>query len=146
MFNSSASNGRCKPVIAVVGISNRADRPSHDVSAYMQRQAYRIVAVNPHYAGQQILNETCYASLTEAAQTLAASGEKIDIVNCFRHAQDILPVVAEAIAIAASSVWMPLGIINEQAAAVARDAGLIVVMDRCIKVEHALGNSHGVLW
>ena len=146
MADSSDRKGIRKPVIAVVGISNRPDRPSHDVSAYMQRQGYRIVAVNPQYAGQKILNEICFASLAEAAQMLAASGDKIDIVNCFRRAQDIPPVVDEAILIAATSVWMQQGIINEEAAAVARDAGLIVIMDRCIKVEHALGNSHGVLW
>jgi len=146
MADSADRKGIRKPVIAVVGISNRPDRPSHDVSAYMQRQGYRIVAVNPQYAGQKILNEICFASLTEAAQMLAASGDKIDIVNCFRRAQDIPPVVDEAISIAATSVWMQQGIINEEAAAVAREASLIVIMDRCIKVEHALGNSHAVLW
>jgi len=146
MADSSDHKGIRKPVIAVVGISNRPDRPSHDVSAYMQRQGYRIVAVNPQYAGQKILNEICFASLTEASQVLAGSGDKIGIVNCFRRAQDIPPVVDEAILIAASSVWMQQGIINEEAAAVARNAGLIVIMDRCIKVEHASGNSHGVLW
>ena len=67
MLNHSARHGRHQPVIAVVGLSNRPDRPSHDVSAYMQHQGYRIVAVNPQYAGQQILGEFCYANLTEAA-------------------------------------------------------------------------------
>jgi predicted CoA-binding protein len=132
-----------KPVIAVVGLSNRPDRPSYDVTAYMQRQGYRIVAVNPMYAGQQILGEHCYASLTEAAQALAGQ-VRIDIVDCFRKSGDIPPVVDEAIAIGATCVWMQQGIVND-AAAKAEAAGLAVIMDRCIKVDHAMGITHGVL-
>jgi predicted CoA-binding protein len=133
-----------KPVIAVVGLSNRPDRPSYDVTAYMQRQGYRIVAVNPMYAGQQILGEYCYASLTEAAQALAGQ-VRIDIVDCFRKSGDIPPVVDEAIAIGATCVWMQQGIVNDAAAAKAEAAGLAVIMDRCIKVDHAMGITHGVL-
>jgi predicted CoA-binding protein len=133
-----------KPVIAVVGLSNRPDRPSYDVTAYMQRQGYRIVAVNPMYAGQQILGEHCYASLTEAAQALAGQ-VRIDIVDCFRKSGDIPPVVDEAIAIGATCVWMQQGIVNDAAAAKAEAAGLAVIMDRCIKVDHAMGITHGVL-
>jgi len=133
-----------RPVIAVVGLSNRPDRPSYDVTAYMQRQGYRIVAVNPMYAGQQILGEHCYASLTEAAQALAGR-VRIDIVDCFRKSADIPPVVDEAIAIGATCVWMQQGIVNEAAAAKAKTAGLKVIMDRCIKVDHAMGITHGVL-
>ncbi|MFL9924173.1 CoA-binding protein [Herbaspirillum lusitanum] len=140
-MNASTS----KPVIAVVGLSNRPDRPSYDVTAYMQRQGYRIVAVNPMYAGEQILGEHCYASLSEAAGALVAAGVKIDIVDCFRKSADIPPVVDEAIAIGASCVWMQLGIANDTAAAKAEAAGLKVIMDRCIKVEHAMGITHGVL-
>ena len=133
-----------KPVIAVVGLSNRPDRPSYDVSGYMQRQGYRIVAVNPMYAGEQILGEHCYASLTDAAQALAGQ-VKIDIVDCFRKSADIPPVVDEAIAIGATCVWMQQGIVNDAAAATAEAAGLKVIMDRCIKVDHAMGITHGVL-
>lgn len=133
-----------KPVIAVVGLSNRPERPSYDVTAYMQRQGYRIVAVNPMYAGQQILGEHCYASLTEAAQALAGQ-VRIDIVDCFRKSTDIPPVVDEAIAIGAACVWMQQGIVNDAAAAKAEAAGLKVIMDRCIKVDHAMGMTHGVL-
>jgi predicted CoA-binding protein len=133
-----------KPVIAVVGLSNRPDRPSYDVTAYMQRQGYRIVAVNPMYAGQEILGEHCYASLTEAAQALAGQ-VSIFIVDCFRKSADIPPVVDEAIAIGADCVWMQQGIVNEAAAAKAEAAGLKVIMDRCIKVDHAMGMFHGVL-
>ncbi|WP_034296241.1 CoA-binding protein [Herbaspirillum sp. RV1423] len=134
-----------KPIIAVVGLSNRPDRPSYDVSAYMQRQGYRIVAVNPMYAGTEILGEHCYASLTKAAEALAGSGVKIDIVDCFRKSGDIPPVVDEAIAIGAACVWMQQGIVNEAAATKAEAAGLTVIMDRCIKVDHAMGITHGVL-
>lgn len=133
-----------KPIIAVVGLSNRPDRPSYDVSAYMQRQGYRIVAVNPMYAGTQILGEACYASLTEAAQALG-SEVKVDIVNCFRKSADIPPVVDEAIAIGAKCIWMQLGIINTAAADKAKSAGLQVIMNRCIKVDHSMGMTHGVL-
>ena len=133
-----------KPVIAVVGLSNRPDRPSYDVTAYMQRQGYRIVAINPMYAGQQILGEHCYASLTEAAQALTGQ-VTISIVDCFRKSADIPPVVDEAIAIGADCVWMQQGIVNDAAAAKAEAAGLKVIMDRCIKVDHAMGITHGVL-
>lgn len=141
-MNASTSS---KPIIAVVGLSNRPDRPSYDVSAYMQHHGYRIIAVNPMYAGTLILGEYCHATLTEAAQALAASGDRIAIVDCFRKSADIPPVVDEAIAIGASCVWMQQGIVNESAAAKARAAGLVVIMDRCIKIEHAMGISHGVL-
>lgn len=133
-----------KPIIAVVGLSNRPDRPSYDVSVYMQHHGYRIVAVNPMYAGTQILGEYCYANLQDAA-ALAGVGLKIDIVDCFRKSGDIPPVVDEAIAIGAGCVWMQQGIVNEAAAAKAQAAGLVVVMDRCIKIDHAMGITHGVL-
>lgn len=134
-----------KPIIAVVGLSNRPDRPSYDVSAYLQQHGYRIVAVNPMYACTQILGEHCHATLQEAAQALAASGERIAIVDCFRKSGDIPPVVDDAIAIGAACVWMQQGIVNDTAAAKARAAGLVVIMDRCIKIDHAMGISHGVL-
>lgn len=133
-----------KPVIAVVGLSNRPDRPSYDVSAYMQRQGFRIIAINPQYAGTEILGEYCHASLTDAANALE-NETRIDIVNCFRKSADIPPVVDEAIAIGATCVWMQQGIINVPAATKAEAAGLTVIMDRCIKVDHAMGMTHGVL-
>jgi predicted CoA-binding protein len=134
-----------KPVIAVVGLSDRPTRASHEVSAYMQRHGYRIVAINPMYAGSTILGEHCYASLSAAAEAVAGAGERIDIVNCFRRAEDIPPIMDEAIAIGANCIWMQLDIVNEAAAARAREAGLQVIMDRCIKIEHAMGRMHGVL-
>jgi predicted CoA-binding protein len=122
--------------IAVVGLSNNPQRPSHGVARYMQANGYRIIPVNPTYAGTHILGEHCYPTLTQAKATLAQEGVAIDLVDCFRRSEYIMPIVEEAIAIGARSVWMQLGIINEGAAIKARAAGLTVVMDLCIKIEH----------
>lgn len=122
--------------IAVVGLSNKPDRASHEVAQYLQDHGYRIVPVNPSYAGQQILGETVHASLQDAANALAPTGQGIDIVDCFRKSDDIPPLARDAIAIRAGCLWMQLGIENQQAADLARAAGLDVVMDRCIKIEH----------
>lgn len=134
-----------KPIIAVVGLSNRPERASFDVAAYMQSAGYRIVAVNPMYSGQTILGEHCHPTLQDASAALAKEGLRISIVDCFRKSADIPPVVEEAIAIGAECVWMQLDIVHEEAATRARAAGLKVVMDKCIKIEHAMGQSHGVL-
>ncbi|MDY7576978.1 CoA-binding protein [Herbaspirillum sp. RTI4] len=145
MSISSSPAARALPIIAIVGMSDRADRPSYDVGRYMQAQGYRIVPVNPMCAGKLILGEQCYDSLASASAALLVSGECISIVDCFRKAADIPPVVEDAINIGASCVWMQLGIEHAQAAERARAAGLIVVMDKCIKIEHAAGHLHGVL-
>jgi len=145
MAATLSSSALPKPVIAVVGLSHRPERASFDVAAYMQDAGYRIVAVNPMYAGQTILGEHCHASLPEAAAALAADGQRISIVDCFRKSADIPPVVEAAIAIGADCVWMQLDIVHEAAAARARAAGLTVIMDKCIKIEHRLGNFLGVL-
>ncbi|AKM30458.1 CoA-binding protein [Pandoraea faecigallinarum] len=125
-------------VIAVVGLSPRPDRPSFTTSRYMQQHGYRIVPVNPQAAdsGETILGETVYASLTEAADALRADGVRIQMVDCFRRSNDIPPIADEAVAIGATSLWMQLGIENDEAAAVALAAGLDVVMDRCVKIEY----------
>jgi predicted CoA-binding protein len=122
--------------IAIVGLSNRPERASFGVADYLQQHGYRIVPVNPAYAGQAILGETVYASLQQAAGALAAQGLRIDIVDCFRKAEDIPPVASEAIAIGARCLWLQLDIENAAAAALASAAGLDVVMDRCLKIEH----------
>jgi predicted CoA-binding protein len=127
--------------IAVVGLSNKPDRASYGVAHYLQEHGYRIVPVNPSYAGQHILGETVYASLQEAADALAASAQRIDIVDCFRKSEDIPPLARDAIAIRAGCLWMQLGIENQQAADLARAAGLDVVMDHCIKIEHRALNA-----
>ena len=122
--------------IAVVGLSPRDDRPSNEVARYMQSHGYRIIPVNPALAGQSLLGETCYATLTEAAAALAKENVEIEIVDCFRKSEQIGPIADEAIAIAANCLWMQLGVVNPEAAARAEHAGLIVVMDRCIKIDH----------
>ena len=125
--------------IAVVGLSSNPSRASHEVAAYLQIHGYRILPVNPNEAGKRILNELCYASLSEAVM---ATSLQIDIVDCFRKAQDIPVLVDEAIALGAASIWMQLGVRHDQAAQRAMDAGLQVVMDKCPKIEHRLHLTH----
>jgi predicted CoA-binding protein len=123
--------------IAVVGLSPKPERASHEVAAYLQAHGYRILPVNPAYAGQQILGEQVYASLREAADALGAGGVKVDVVDCFRKSEDIAPIAREAIAIRAGCLWMQLGIENQAAADMAAAAGLDVVMNHCMKIEHS---------
>lgn len=113
--------------IAVVGLSSNPLRPSHGVSAYMQAQGYRIVPVNPQE--EFVLGEKAYKSLLEVP-------EKIDIVDIFRRPEFVPEIVDEAIQKKASAIWMQEGVIHEQAAEKARQAGIFVVMDKCILVEH----------
>jgi len=126
--------GTCRTV-AVVGLSPQWHRPSFFAAKYMQSHGYRIVPVNP--SATEILGERCFPSVTAAAQALAADGVKIDMLDCFRRSEDIPPIADEAIAIGARCLWMQLGVVNEAAAVKARGAGLDVVMDRCVKIEHA---------
>ena len=122
----------CKTV-AVVGLSPKPHRASFDVTRYMQAHGWRIIPINPVVAasGQPILGERVYATLLEAAQH-----EKIDLVNVFRNAEDVPPVAAEAITIGARALWLQMGIEHPQAAATARAAGLRVVQNKCLMVEH----------
>ncbi|MGX9217060.1 CoA-binding protein [Massilia varians] len=122
--------------IAIVGLSNKPDRASNEVAAYLQQNGYRIVPVNPSYAGEIVLGEQVYATLQEAADALASNGQRIDIVDCFRKSEDIPPIAREAIAVRAGCLWMQLDIENQAAADLARAAGLDVVMNHCIKIEH----------
>ena len=124
--------------IAVVGLSPKPHRASFDVSRYMQAAGYRIIPVNPN--ATEVLGEKAYATLHEAAQH-----ERIDLVNCFRNSEDIPPVVDEAIAIGAKAVWMQLGVAHAQAAATAEAAGLLVVQDHCIKIDHRVLLSSGLI-
>lgn len=121
--------------IAVVGLSPQWHRPSFFAAKYMQGHGYRVVPINPTASG--ILGERCYPSLTAAARALAERGEKIDLVDCFRRSEDTPPIADEAIAIGAHCLWMQIGVVNEEAAGKARAAGLDVVMNRCVKIEHA---------
>ena len=122
--------------IAIVGLSNKPDRASYGVAEYLQEAGYRIVPVNPSYAGDTILGETVHATLQDAADALAAGGQQIDIVDCFRKSEDIPPIAREAIAVRAGCLWMQLDIENQAAADLARAAGLDVVQNHCIKIEH----------
>ena len=117
--------------IAVVGLSPKPERASYDVARYMQANGYRIIPVNPNAGVTQILGETVYATLLEASLF-----EKIELVNCFRNSPDIPPLVDGAIAIGAKALWMQLGISHPAAAARAQAAGLLVVQDRCLKIDH----------
>lgn len=117
--------------IAVVGLSPKPERASFDVARYMQAHGYRIIPVNPNAGVAKILGEKVYASLLDASQV-----EKIDLVNCFRNSQDIPPIVDEAIAIQAQAVWMQLGVAHVDAATKAQAAGLKVVQNRCLKIDH----------
>ena len=132
---------RDSKTIAIVGMSNKADRASNEVGAYLQQHGYRILPVNPSYAGQTIHGETVHATLQEAADALASSGQRIDIVDCFRKSEDIGPIARDAIAVRAGCLWMQLDIENQPAADLARAAGLDVVMNHCIKIEHRSLNS-----
>ncbi|MGO9095440.1 MAG: CoA-binding protein [Bryobacteraceae bacterium] len=118
---------RSAKTIAVVGLSSKRKRPSYSVSEYMQRAGYRIVPVNP--GETEVLGERAYASLE-------AVPERIDIVDVFRRSEFVAEIVESAIRVGARAVWMQEGVSDEAAAARARAAGLVVVMDRCILKEH----------
>jgi hypothetical protein len=118
--------------VAVVGLSPKPHRDSHRVARYMQAQGWRVVPVNPNASGQTILGEPVYPSLTEAARHT-----RIELVDCFRNSADIPPIVDEAIAIGARAVWLQLGVEHAEAAARARAAGLRVVQNRCLMIDHA---------
>jgi predicted CoA-binding protein len=114
-------------VIAVVGLSADWFRPSYFAAKYMKEHGYHIIPVNPKYP--EILGERCYPSLREILT-------KVDMVDVFRKTQDVMPIAEQAIAIGAKVLWQQLGVRNEAAAQKARDAGLMAVMDRCVKIEH----------
>ena len=121
--------------IAVVGLSANWYRPSYFAAKYMQDHGYRIIPVNPSYP--EVLGEKCYP-------TIAAIPVPVDLVDCFRKSGEIVGIAHEAIAKGAKVLWMQLGIRNDEAAKLAGDAGLDVVMDRCVKIEHArlMGGLH----
>ncbi len=125
--------------LAVVGLSPQWHRPSHFAAKYMQAHGYRIIPVNPVVAreGGDILGERAYSSVTQAAAALKAQGVQIDMVDCFRKSEDIPPLADEAIAIGAQCLWLQLGVFNEAAGARAEAAGLQVIQNRCVKIEHA---------
>jgi len=114
-------------IIAVVGLSPKPQRPSHQVARYLMEAGYTIIPVNP---GQDsILGLPCYPNLR-------AIPTPVDMVDIFRRQEEVLPIVEDAIAIGARSIWMQEGIVNGEAAAKAEAAGLVVIMDRCTKIDH----------
>jgi hypothetical protein len=113
--------------IALVGASNKVERPSYHVMEYLLEQGFDVTPVNPALAGQKILGRHVVATLEAAAP--------LDMVDLFRNATEVLAPVREAIRLGAKTIWMQLGVVNEEAAALARAAGLAVVMDRCPAVE-----------
>ena len=115
--------------IAVVGISDDPDRPSHFVSRFMQDHGYNVIPVNPKFSEWEGIK--CYPDLLSVP-------EKVDVVDIFRRSEAVPPIVDEAIKIKAKAVWMQEGIINEDAASKARKAGIEVVMDKCLKTEYIL--------
>jgi predicted CoA-binding protein len=115
--------------LAVVGLSDNPERTSHMVAQAMQLRGYRIIPVNPN--ADQILGEVCYPSLSDIP-------EKVHIVNVFRRSEQVVPIAEEAVKIGAKVFWLQSGIINNDAAEIASEAGLEVIMDRCIKVEDAV--------
>lgn len=118
---------RTARTIAVVGLSSNKFRPSYEVSEYMQRAGYRIIPVNP--AESEVLGEKAYATLEDIP-------ERVDLVNVFRRPEYVPEIVEAAIRIGAKAVWLQQDIVHEAAAQRARDAGLLVVMDRCLFLEH----------
>ncbi len=113
--------------IAVVGLSPKEHRDSHRVAAYMQQQGFRIIPVNPN--ATEVLGEKAYPSLRDVP-------EPVDIVDVFRRAEYVDDVAQQAVEIGAGAIWMQMGVVNESAAETADQAGLKVVMDRCLMVDH----------
>jgi predicted CoA-binding protein len=116
--------------IAVVGCSDDAGRPSHEVASYLQAQGYEVLPVNPNHAGQTLLGSTCVARLSDL-------DGPVDLVDVFRRSDAVLPIAREAVAIGARCLWQQIGVVNHEADALVRAAGLVSVMDRCTKIEHA---------
>jgi predicted CoA-binding protein len=115
--------------IAMVGLSDQWYRPSHFVAKYLQQHGYRIFPVNPRISGSTLLGETVVASLLDLT-------EPIDMVDVFRRTEDVLPIAAQAIQIGARVLWQQIGVVNCDADARVRAAGLDSVMNRCVKIEH----------
>lgn len=122
--------------IAVVGLSNKPDRPSNEIASYLKDAGYRIIPVNPGI--KEALGEKAYASLKDIP-------EKVDVVQIFRRSEDVPPIVEDAIAIGAKVVWMQTGIVNKEAAGRAEAAGLRAVMDTCMRAVHRALRARGAV-
>lgn len=125
LLHDCLSNSR---TIAVVGLSDKPHRASHQVGKYLLDHGYTVIPVNPTVS--EVLGQTAYASLADVPVS-------IDMVDCFRRSEEMASLAEQAVEVGARVLWMQLGVISEEAAAIARKAGLQVVMDRCTKIEHA---------
>ncbi len=114
--------------IAVVGLSADWYRPSYFAAKYMQEHGFRVIPVNPKYT--EVLGERCYPDLKSIP-------EPVDIVDVFRKSEDCAPIARDAVAIGAKTLWLQIGVINDEARKIAEDGGLSVVMNRCVKIEYA---------
>lgn len=114
-------------VVAIVGLSSKPDRPSYRVGNYLKEKGFKIIPVNP--AETEVVGETSYPDLLSIP-------ERVDVVDIFRRSEDVPPIVEDAIKIGAKAVWMQEGVVNEGAAARAKEAGLKVVMDHCMRKEY----------
>ena len=115
--------------IAMVGLSDQWYRPSHFVAKYLQQHGYRIFPVNPRLAGSTLLGEPVVASLLDLK-------ESVELVDVFRRTEDVLPIAEQAVKIGARVLWQQIGVVNREADALVRAAGLDSVMNRCVKIEH----------
>ena len=120
--------------VAMVGISANPEKPSNRVFMYLTANGYNVIPVNPTI--DEVLGQKCYASLSDIPG-------KVEVVDIFRRSEDVLPIVEEAIKIGAKAIWMQEGIINQPAAKKAEAAGLLVVMDKCMRKEHLRMNEEG---
>ncbi len=125
LLHDSLSNSK---TIAVVGLSDKPHRASHQVARYLLDQGYTVIPVNPTLS--RVLGQAAYASLADVPV-------KVDMVDCFRRSEEMPSLAEQAVAIGADVLWMQLGVVSDEAAAIASEAGLKVVMDRCTKIEHA---------
>ncbi|CAN5609997.1 CoA-binding protein [soil metagenome] len=116
-------------VIAVVGWSDREDRPSHGVANYLRKQGHQVIPVNPRLAGQKWSEQVIYSSLAEIP-------ERVDLVDVFRRPEYTPAHAVEAVQIEARYLWLQLGILNDDAMAIAREGGLVAIQDRCTQIEH----------
>lgn len=119
-------------IIAIVGLSPKEERPSWGVARYLQSRGYRVIPINPGHAGTEILGETVYADLASVPSDI-----EVDMVDIFRRPETVGPIVDDALAHLPhlKTVWMQLGVVNEEAARKAREKGIAVVQDRCPKIE-----------
>jgi len=114
-------------IIAMVGLSPKEEKPSNRVAKYMKAAGYRVIPINPQH--EEILGEKSY-------KTLADIPDKVDVVDIFMRAENVVPVVEEAVKLTPKAVWLQLGIINDEAKAIAKKKGVAFIQDKCIKIEH----------